>query len=469
MVLVLLTGCGGPTSSGPSTRSAPSQVVPGGAPRAAGEKALPWSHAYCSTLQSLSVAVGENDRVAVFGLIDGACDFGAVHLESKGAPFFATFDAHGSVIGARTFPTSESMHATIAAVPGGDWVVAGFFAGTLDLGAGVTKATNANDAFLARLDANGTPRWQKHFTGADSQQVDDVAVTPSGDIAIAGTYHDGALDLGKGPLRDGGAATVFVASFARDGALRWARALDGAKEQAVGSIAVDPAGDIALAGFAHGALDLGDGIVARDDRSPTICWVAKLDAAGRARWAHPFASIRNVHMIHQVAMGTDGSVAVAGFVAGPEGKVALGGAVLTSVGLGDAFVASLDPNGATRFFSLAGPPGGPDVEQHASDLVVTARGQVVVLGSRETRKEDDDGSRWDAYLETFDAHGAAPGPRLVSGATPGSGGHAIALDASGRLVVVGAFKGTLDLGMAALTPLPGSRDRSMFLAALPLP
>lgn len=463
--VALLAGCAGsaaPPSSPPVART----DVP---PRPPPAPIVGWSHAYCTSLWPWAVAVGADDRVAVIGWINSACDLGGFHLEAPHeGGFLAWFDADGSVAGARTFAAHQLANATIAAAPGGDWIIAGYFGGTLDLGAEAIEAGGATDAFLARLDARGALRWQKHFGGAEEQLIHDVAVTPAGDIAIVGNYREGAIDLGTGPMPNRGRTDMFVASFTRDGAPRWARSYGDDAEQWATLIAVDAAGSIVVSGSAESPLDLGDGVVARDARSSSIGWVAKLDSRGRALWARSFASIRHHHRIHDLAMGPDGGVAVTGFVGGVAGQVALGDATITGSGLSDAFVAALDASGATRFFSLTGTPGNRDIFQHARDVVVAPNGEILVHGSHEVIPAEGSALHTDdaAYFQTFDPRGAAGSTRVIRDIREAAVGHAIALDSRGRVITVGAFKGTLDFGMGAMTTRPGRHEYAMFLAAL---
>ncbi|MDI1449848.1 hypothetical protein [Polyangium sp. 6x1] len=463
--LLLLAGCTGSAASPTSPPVARTDVPPPPPPKPVG-----WSHAYCTSLWPWAVAVGADDHIAVSGLLEGKCDLGGFHLETpRQAGFLAWFDADGAVTGARTFSAGPMDHASIVAAPGGDWVVAGHFLGTLDLGAGALPANNKTDAFLARLDASGAVRWQKQFSGAEEQHIYDVAVTPAGEIAIVGTYRDGALDLGTGPMPARGLNDIFVASFTQDGAPRWAKSYGDDKEQWATSIAVDATGGIAIGGSVESPLDLGDGVVAEDARSPKIGWVAKLDPKGRALWARAFASIIHHHRINDLAMGPDGGVVVAGFVGGVEGQVALGDTILEGAGLfADAFVASLDASGATRFFSLAGTPGSRDLSQYARDVVVARSGEILVYGPHEVTTDEGKTLRRDegAYFQTFDSRGTALPPRVVRGVADAAVGHATALDSRGRLVTVGVFKGSLDFGMGATATTPGRHEFSMFLAAL---
>ncbi|HQP37607.1 MAG TPA: hypothetical protein PLI95_20625 [Polyangiaceae bacterium] len=365
----------------------------------------------------------------MIGWAQGTCDLGGFHLEApREAGFLAWFDPDGAVAGARSFTADQPIHASIAAAPGGDGIVAGHFVRTLDLGAGAMQARGETDAFLARLDARGALRWQRQFSGADKQQIFDVAVAPAGEIAIVGTYRDGALDLGTGPMPDRGRTDIFVASFTLDGAPRWARSYGDDNERWATSIAVDAAGCIAIGGSVESPLDLGDGVVARDARSSSIGWVAKLDSKGRALWARAFASIRHPHRIHDLAMGPDGGVA---------GQIALGDATLT----GSAFF---------------------------SDVVVARSGEILVHGSHVVTTDEGNALHRDlaTYFQTFDSQGAARSTRVVRDIDEAAVGHAIALDSRGRLITVGAFKGTLDFGMGAMTTRPGRHEYAMFLAAL---
>ena len=67
--------------------------------------------------------------------------------------------------------------------------------------------------FVAHYDAEGNLRWIGHATGPGAQNITAIAVGPSGDLYIAGTF-EGTLYLGPEKLEHrGGGLNMFVAKY----------------------------------------------------------------------------------------------------------------------------------------------------------------------------------------------------------------------------------------------------------------
>ena len=69
------------------------------------------------------------------------------------------------------------------------------------------------DGFVAHYDAEGNLRWAAHATGLGAQNITAIAVGPSGDLYIAGTFER-TLYLGPEKLEHrGGGSNMFVAKY----------------------------------------------------------------------------------------------------------------------------------------------------------------------------------------------------------------------------------------------------------------
>src|SRR5579871_1167393 len=97
--------------------------------------------------------------------------------------------------------------------PDGSVLLAGSFEGTIDLGGGPLRSAGGDDVFVARLDASGKHLWSKRFGDAHAQHGRAVALDPSGNVVLAGDAQ-GTLDFPPpvGPSRKTPDATsLFVA------------------------------------------------------------------------------------------------------------------------------------------------------------------------------------------------------------------------------------------------------------------
>lgn len=132
---------------------------------------------------------------AVFtGTID--LDGAMLSAGSGEALALASYDQNGDLIMSSVVPTPLATNTALdfAADGVGGFVIRAAFAGTIDLGGGPLAAGTV----LARFDSLGAYRWQRLVSGGDFRFDADAC----GRALVA--THEGALDLGDGPLFVGG-------------------------------------------------------------------------------------------------------------------------------------------------------------------------------------------------------------------------------------------------------------------------
>lgn len=225
-----------------------------------------------------------------------------------------------------------------AAVDGsGNVYVTGRHGPDADLGNGAPVGGNAQgDVFVVSVDASGQHRWAKSFGHSGADLGVDVAVAPSGEIAVSGQLS-GPAEIDGVPIqalpRDG-----FVVMFDGSGALRWSRTFgsgNGASE--VRRVAFDAAGTLYVAGtffdtLALGAISLtGSGL-----QNP---FVAALDTTGAVLWARGFDAPQYAN-VGGVAPAGDGAAFVTGHY---NPQLFAGDDALTSNGADDVFLFRLLP------------------------------------------------------------------------------------------------------------------------------
>ena len=103
----------------------------------------------------------------------------------------------------------------IAADATGGAVFGGWFTNTMSIGSSTFTSTGKYNAFIARLDKQGTPIWSRAFgdtnVEAASDHVSGIALAPGGEIIMIGNVT-GTVDFGTGPLPPPG--SFFVAKLA---------------------------------------------------------------------------------------------------------------------------------------------------------------------------------------------------------------------------------------------------------------
>ncbi len=253
----------------------------------------------------------------------------------------------------------------VAVTPGGSVVLAGGFGGeeTTSFGQGQLQVPGKGGFFLLETDAGGNYLWAGSYGGGEGNQwVTQVAVDPCGDIVLAGGF-DTSVTVGSlsqtAPLDADSGETfdhMFVAKLtpsATTGSAPtpvWLNAYVDIGYQVPLALALDTAGDVALAGTLQDnegsmGVDFGGGIVLPP--SPVHygpgsfhpnAFVAKLSPGGKTLWANryngPLGSLGG-----GVALDDQGHTVVAGQFEDPTD---FGTGTLMPTG-SDLFVVKLGP------------------------------------------------------------------------------------------------------------------------------
>ncbi|MEK6606104.1 MAG: hypothetical protein AABZ30_00415 [Myxococcota bacterium] len=362
------------------------------------------------------------------------------------------------------------------AVDGGIFVT-GFFHNTATFGAGEPGEVEIeafgggwrqSDAFVARLDPDGTLAWLRR-AGDESDAVGKgVSATPDGGALIVGRFVGGSMTLGTGEANEttltGGALyNDFVARYSGNGDLLWARTVDGGNAGSPyylwndwPAIAAAPDGGAIVTGTFGGTawFDTGDGERVRLEGHGEFNWdayVARYDADGDLVWAR--------------RAGSDGDAGARGMAvaAAPDGGVWLGGRFEGSVTLGEG-----EPNETTLagafslFFARYDAEGGPLAAWQLGvgdwalvhGLAATPGGGVAATG------------QWggDLFTAVFDGGGSLSWVRRVGGPVGSHWGFGIAASPEGELYVTGRFMRELPLESVGSSDLVSAGSYDLLVA-----
>src|SRR5262249_23032102 len=148
-----------------------------------------------------------------------------------------------------------------------------------------------------------------------------IQTNDAGQVFVAGTYR-GTISFG-GETATSDAGSMFVVAFSPEGERVWSSIRSDMFESGFNGIAVDSTGDLVLAGYYRGKLDLGCGFLAapQDDMAAcgdsveTTCInaaIARLDARdGSCRWSFGFGG-HGESRAEAVSASRDGAVLLGG-------------------------------------------------------------------------------------------------------------------------------------------------------------
>ncbi len=280
--------------------------------------------------------------------------------------------------------TGEDVCSALAVTPGGDIVLAG---GTTSpdaiATAGAQQATHGGgryDAFVAAFTGTGTRLWGTYYGGSGWDLGRAVAVTPGGDIVLAGdTGSESAIaTAGAHQATNSGRADAFVAAFTGTGTRRWGTYFGGTDRDLGYALAVTPGGDIVLAGqtYCHQAIATTGGHRATYGGGGDA-FVAAFTGTGTRLWGTYYGGSLYDYG-YALAVTPGGDIVLAGETISRDASATTGAHQATyGGGLGDAFVAAFTGTGSQRWGTFYGGSG----EEMGLALAVTSGGNIVLAGT----------------------------------------------------------------------------------------
>lgn len=281
------------------------------------------------------------------------------------------YDAGGNEQWAHTFDRGFDDGFEYVAIDDAGHVYAAGFSATRasDIGAGY-------DFLVQRYDADGTVAWTRIYAGAaDNRDVVYAIRGDSAGVIVAGTL--GTVPDNGGPTGD----DYLTISYAADGTQRWAATYgnpDVPPEwgETPRSIAIDPAGDVIVTGWAS-RVGNGDAL--------TI----KYDASGVEQWTARYHGAVDGVVDGGVYVGTDAS-----------GNVYIAGAENVGESDDDFFAVSYSPAGAERWARVI--PGTEGAFDEVTAATSDAAGNLYLTGPANL---DFDTGTYDALTAKVGADG----------------------------------------------------------------
>lgn len=317
-------------------------------------------------------ALPDGGSVAVGYFADSVTIGGTTHTSAGNSDVVVTkYDSTGQVTWTKRYgSTSLDRAQAVTTDEQGNIYVAGYFRNTVDFdGQSVTSVGNT-DAFIIKLDGNGTTQWATSGGGVSNDLALAVGVDKQDRVTIAGRFKRTA-NFGGSDLVNVGGDDIFVAQFnASTGQHNWSRRFGGLSNDTANSLAVDSADNIVVSGRFEGSVDFGTGSFV--SRGIDDVFVVKLSANGSVRWSKQFGSTSQ-ESAFGVAVARNGTIAVVGRFAGP---LNFGQGTLTPAGNYDAFVTVMQPNGSPQWTRTLGTVDAEVARAAAFD----AQGNLVVGG-----------------------------------------------------------------------------------------
>jgi PKD repeat protein len=337
----------------------------------------------------------------------------------------------------------------VASDGAGNAIVVGTFRGAITIGTTQLVSAGGADAYLAKYDPSGNVLWAKRFGGTFDDAFTSIDVDANGDVVAVGRFQ-GTASFGGTALVSAGGLDIVIAKYSgANGSHLWSKRFGDASDQSAEAVSVDPHGEAAVTGYYVGTVNFGGTTL----RTPYVgdydVFVAKFDAAGTHLWSRNFPNTGNDFGMG-VATDAAGDVAVVGYF---NASINLGtGDLIAGNGMTDAFVVKLSDTGAYLWSKQLGADDGGET---GKAIAMDATGNVVVAG--EADKAIDLGGGLlqpygfsDVWVVKYNASGGHVWSRRIGGVHNDmvSG---LAIDGSGNVLVEGNFRWTTDFGGTSLT------------------
>ena len=352
----------------------------------------------------------------------------------------------------------------------GNTYIAGNFTGTTDFDPGPgtynLHASSSNQAYICKLDKEGSFLWAIPIKGTESTYANSIAMDGLGNIYVTG-YFTGTTDFDPSTLtynltnESTSNVSIFIAKYTKSGNFLWAKSIEGNQNGTVpNSIAVDRFGNACIVGNFQGIVDFdpSDNVfnLTRFD-GPDI-FVLKLATDGTFMWAKQFMSSGNPskNSGNSIAVDTLGNIYTSGVYNSttdfdPGSKQYL----LTFNGSASSFISKLDIEG--NFVSVIGFHGLNFYK--GKTLAVDDAGNMYATGGFGGPAEFDPGPDTvilntsgleDIFVVKIDSAGKFDWAKRMGGSQTDYA-TSIAIDRWGNVFTTGLFTGIADFDPGPIT------------------
>ncbi len=262
------------------------------------------------------IAVDASGNCYVTGRFQVSALFGTTTLTSAGSNdiFVTKYNANGTLVWAKSVRgASHDDGSDIAVDALGNSYVTGSFDGSATFDATTLTSAGGFDIFVAKYDANGTVVWAKAAGGTNHEPGNGIAVDASGNSYITGHFFAGSITFGAITLTSAGSSDIFVAKYDASGTVVWAKAAGGTKTDFGGGVAVDAFGNSYVMGYFNGSANFDATTITSAGLEDIF--VAKYAANGTLIWAKAAGST-NFDFDGGITVDASGNSYVTGYFQG---------------------------------------------------------------------------------------------------------------------------------------------------------
>jgi hypothetical protein len=416
-----------------------------------------------------------NGNVYVSGKYEMNANFNTTVLPCQGNHdiFLASYSAAGSLNWIRTAGGYTGDYATCITTDKTNSVyIAGEIEGTnatiVFPGSPITlHCLSSNDIFLAKYALNGTLLWARSAGGYDYEKALGISNDAYGNIYICGLFRGAAKFGGTTTIYSSGDNDIFIAKYDANGNFKWVRKAGSSGRDEAKSIKCDAAGNIYITGLYKNGCQFG-GQTLYSPNGYFNLFLAKYDSNGGLIWVKSGGGNYD-DVGWGVTVDGNGRVYVAGEF---NATATFGNQSVWTTGSADVLVACYDPNGNVIWLKKAGGTSADRARGIAfsgSRILLTGQfGKTVWFGPYSKTAADQS----DIFMAGMDLNGNYLWLSSAGGSADAvedlgyESGNAICGESNGVVYATGS---TLNGAQFGSTYLPAWSRTDMFIAKLLVP
>lgn len=339
----------------------------------------------------------------------------------------------------------------------GNIYTTGYYQNTGDFGNGVTLTSFGNyDFYLAKYDKYGNAIWASGGGGTLTDRGQSVVLAPDGNILVTGHLF-GTATFSDSTLTSAGNLDMFTAKYDTAGNLLWIKQGFSTSQLSSYGIAVDTAGNSAVACYfgSSTVLTATFGDITLTSYGNRDAAVVKYNPDGTALWAKNMGGVNSGEESNDICIDPQNNIYVTGMF---NTEATFGSTNLTSFGGTDIFVTKLDADGNFQW-AINGGGGLLDEAQGItySNGFVYVTGyfdSAATFGSFNLQTNSLTNGDQDFFLLKIDPNGTVV-EAVSFGGIGDDNGEDVVADADGNLYLIGEFEDVVVLGGVQITSVGG--------------
>ncbi|MGZ3749734.1 MAG: SBBP repeat-containing protein [Bacteroidia bacterium] len=385
--------------------------------------------------------------------------FGSTTFTNTGGldMFLVKYDPAGNVLWAKSGKgVSNEGGYNVAVDPSGNaYVVGTYNSSTFVLGTTTLTLNSYDDIFILKYDPSGNLIWAKTAGGSGNDIGQSIAVDAGGNAYITGYYASGSISFGSSTLTNSGGNDLYVVKYDPSGNVLWANKAGGSSNDSGNGIAVDASGNVFITGsFSSSGITFGT--TTFSNGGGIDMFTVKYNTSGNVIWAKTATGVSN-DVGYNIALDGTGNPYVVGTY--NSSTLTFSTTVLALKAFDDIFIVKYDPSGNLFWARTIGGTGN-DIGQ---SIAVDATGNAYITGYFAstsmvigTTTLTNIGSN-DFYMAEYDASGAPQWANSEGGALDDRGS-CITVESNGNNIYVGGYfaSSTINFGSTTLTNAGGN-------------